>query len=193
MIGKSIFKRRASTRPPESTYVSSQTPDADAWPCVKGFRYLVQDKPAGTIGTDGFTDWNTKDDFFRFTRGRFVRNEAQEMSQRCVRFNMNELARLAAEAVGSHSCVNVEKYPDGMFNKAFLLTMQDGTQVVGKVPNPNAGRPHFTTASEVATMDFVRICSPFRKAHLTSCRLGMSWELQFLKYMPGAPKPMRIR
>lgn len=33
--------------------------------------------------------------------------------------------------------------------------MQDGTQVVGKVPNPNAGRPHYTTASEVATMDFV--------------------------------------
>src|SRR5436305_8863614 len=91
MIGKSIFKRRASTRPPESTYVSIQTPYADAWPCVKGFRYLVQDKPAGTIGTDGFMDWNTKDDFFRFTRGRFVRNEAQEMSQRCVRFNMNEL------------------------------------------------------------------------------------------------------
>ncbi|KAI2825000.1 hypothetical protein CBS147321_5919 [Aspergillus niger] len=25
-----------------------------------------------------------------------------------------------------------------------------------KVPNPNAGRPHYTTASEVATMDFVR-------------------------------------
>jgi hypothetical protein len=24
------------------------------------------------------------------------------------------------------------------------------------VPNPNAGRPHYTTANEVATMDFVR-------------------------------------
>jgi hypothetical protein len=33
--------------------------------------------------------------------------------------------------------------------------MQDGAQVVGKVPNPNAGRAHYTTASEVATMDFV--------------------------------------
>ncbi|KAH8431719.1 uncharacterized protein LDX57_009374 [Aspergillus melleus] len=36
--------------------------------------------------------------------------------------------------------------------------MQDGTQVVGKVPNPNAGRAHNTTASEVATMDFARNC-----------------------------------
>ena len=42
-----------------------------------------------------------------------------------------------------------------MFNKAFLLSMEDGREVVAKVPNPNAGIPHFTTASEVATMDFV--------------------------------------
>lgn len=36
------------------------------------------------------------------------------------------------------------------------MTMDDGREVVAKVPNPNAGIPHFTTASEVATMDFVR-------------------------------------
>jgi len=72
---------------------------------------------------------------------------------------MNELARLSAKAVGSKACVNIEKYPDGMFSKAFLMTMEDGMRVVAKVPNPNAGRVHFTTASEVATMDFVR--TPF--------------------------------
>ncbi|PVH69760.1 hypothetical protein DL98DRAFT_438347 [Cadophora sp. DSE1049] len=78
------------------------------------------------------------------------------MSQRYVRFNVNELARIAVEAVGAKSCVSVEKYPDSMYNKAMLLTMDNGTRVVAKVPNPNAGKPHFTTASEVATMDFVR-------------------------------------
>jgi hypothetical protein len=83
------------------------------------------------------------------------------MSQRNVRFNVNELARLAAEAVGTNSCVSVEKYPDGMYNKAMLLTMDNGTQVVAKVPNPNAGKPHFTTASEVATMDFVCLASMY--------------------------------
>ena len=77
------------------------------------------------------------------------------MSQRYVRFDLDELARLAAEVVGSKSCVSIEKYPDGMYNKALLLTMDDGNQAVAKVPNPNAGRPHRTTASEVATMDFV--------------------------------------
>lgn len=77
------------------------------------------------------------------------------MAQRYVRFNMNELARVAAETVGAAECINIEKCPDGMYNKAFLLTMDNGRQVIGKVPNPNAGLPHFTTASEVATMDFV--------------------------------------
>ena len=48
-----------------------------------------------------------------------------------------------------------------MYNKALLLTMDDGTQAVAKVPNPNAGRPHFTTASEVATMDFSSTVGPF--------------------------------
>jgi hypothetical protein len=37
--------------------------------------------------------------------------------------------------------------------RPFLLTVHDGTQVVGKVPNPNAERAHYTIASEVATVD----------------------------------------
>ncbi|OAL71125.1 hypothetical protein A7D00_4788 [Trichophyton violaceum] len=34
--------------------------------------------------------------------------------------------------------------------------MDNGREVVAKVPNPNASIPRFTTASEVATMDFAR-------------------------------------
>lgn len=79
------------------------------------------------------------------------------MAIRHIEFDMNELAKHAAESIGFTyaQCARIEKFPDGMFNKAFLFTMQDGTQVVGKVPNPNAGRAHYTTASEVASMDFV--------------------------------------
>jgi hypothetical protein len=100
-------------------------------------------------------DWNRYDEFFNFTRARFIRDEDRELAQRRVKFNMNELACLSAKAVGSKECVSIEKYPDGMFSKAFLMTMDDGVQVVGKVPNPNVGLPHYTTASEVATMEFV--------------------------------------
>lgn len=72
------------------------------------------------------------------------------------RFDMNRLASVAANSVGAGQCISIEKYPDGMYNKAFLMTMENGREVVAKVPHPNAGIPHFTTASEVATMDFVR-------------------------------------
>ncbi len=68
---------------------------------------------------------------------------------------MVELSKQAAGAAGSKLCVDIQKLPEGQFNKVFLMTMDDGKQVVAKVPNPNAGRPHYTTASEVATMDFV--------------------------------------
>ncbi|GCB18970.1 hypothetical protein AAWM_01855 [Aspergillus awamori] len=36
------------------------------------------------------------------------------------------------------------------------ITMDNGREIIAKLPNPNAGRPHFTAASEVATMDFSR-------------------------------------
>jgi hypothetical protein len=43
---------------------------------------------------------------------------------------VNELARVAADAIGARTCVGVEKYPDGQYNRAMLLTMDDGRQVV---------------------------------------------------------------
>ena len=49
-----------------------------------------------------------------------------------------------------------------------LLTINDSSQVVAKVPNLNAGLPHFTTASEVATMDFVSFSSNIYTQNLMS-------------------------
>lgn len=77
------------------------------------------------------------------------------MARRRIIFDIDELASVAAKSVGANRCVDIEKCPDGLYNKAYVLTMDDGKQVIGKVPDPNAGIPHYTTASEVATMDFV--------------------------------------
>lgn len=49
------------------------------------------------------------------------------------------------------------KLLEGQHNKAFLMTMNNGDEVVARVPNPNAGPPFYTTASEVASRDFVSI------------------------------------
>ncbi|CAG8189303.1 unnamed protein product [Penicillium olsonii] len=101
-------------------------------------------------------DWNSNDEFFKFTRGRFVVDEAENLQKREIKFDMNRLASVAAESVGATRCISISKYPDGMFNKAFLMSMDDGQEVIAKVPNPHAGAAHFTTASEVATMDFAK-------------------------------------
>ena len=42
-----------------------------------------------------------------------------------------------------------------MNNKAYILTMDNGTEVLAKLPNPYAGPSFYTTASEVATRTFV--------------------------------------
>ena len=102
-------------------------------------------------------DWNKNQDFFRYTAGRFLFDETKQMACRYVQFDMNELVHIATSSTASKSCMAVRKLPEGQYNKAFLLTMDDGKRVIAKVPNPNAGRPHYTTASEVATMDFVSI------------------------------------
>ncbi|KAE8352381.1 kinase-like domain-containing protein [Aspergillus coremiiformis] len=48
------------------------------------------------------------------------------------------------------------KYREGQYNKTFLLTFDNGSEVVAKLPNPNAGPKILTIASEVATMDYAR-------------------------------------
>ncbi|KAI9923366.1 hypothetical protein MW887_010469 [Aspergillus wentii] len=126
------------------------------------------------------TDWNSNDEFFKFTRGRFVVDEEENLRKREVRFDMNRLARVAADSVGASRCISIKKYPDGMFNKAFLMSMDNGREVVTKVPNPNAGIPHFTTASEVATMDFAR------KVLETPAPCVYSWNSQAKSHPVGA-------
>ncbi|PGH15283.1 hypothetical protein AJ80_05636 [Polytolypa hystricis UAMH7299] len=108
--------------------------------------------------SDEFVDANWDDkSFHHYTNGRWLFNESKQLAARSVMFNMTELIRTAAASQGCDisSYINVQKLPEGSFNKAFLIILRDGQQVIAKVPNPNAGLPFYTTASEVATMDFV--------------------------------------
>jgi hypothetical protein len=49
----------------------------------------------------------------------------------------------------------MSKIGEGNFNKVFKLAMHDGSAVMARIPHPNAGPAFYTTASEVATTDFV--------------------------------------
>ncbi|EGD84494.2 uncharacterized protein TERG_00772 [Trichophyton rubrum CBS 118892] len=44
---------------------------------------------------------------------------------------------------------------EGGFHKALLMTLENGTEVVAKIPCPNAGLPMLSTASEAAVLEFV--------------------------------------
>jgi hypothetical protein len=88
---------------------------------------------------------------------RWLWNEPAQLQRRYVNFNLNTLPGIAEKAAGPDAvCVSLTKWPEGNSNKAFLATMRDGKELVVKIPNPNAGPAHYTTASEVATMQYVR-------------------------------------
>lgn len=43
---------------------------------------------------------------------------------------------------------------EGGFSKALLMTMDNGRELVAKLPCPNAGRAMYSTASEAAVLQY---------------------------------------
>lgn len=96
------------------------------------------------------------DKFFRYTAGRWLWDEEKQLQDRFTPFNVLELQRIAAESIGANNCVAMTKLAEGSFNKTFHLKMDNGSTVIARIPHPIAGPKYYTTASEVATIDFVR-------------------------------------
>ncbi|CAL1693832.1 unnamed protein product [Somion occarium] len=94
--------------------------------------------------------------FFRYTSGRWLYNEKEQLAIRYVRFNVDALKKVAAEAVGASYCTDIRKTHEGAFNKIFMLRFDNNAELVAKIPTPLVSPPHLCTASEVATMDYVR-------------------------------------
>ncbi len=103
---------------------------------------------------------NDGGDFFRYTSGRWLWDEERHLQDRYRAFNIEELKAVAAKSLGANECISMVKIGEGNFNKAFRLVMDNGTVGIARIPHPNAGPPTYTTASEVATMDFVRHSNP---------------------------------
>ncbi|KAG6915731.1 hypothetical protein DXG01_010061 [Tephrocybe rancida] len=91
---------------------------------------------------------------FSFTSGHWLRNNDGHTSGRFAPFNVEGLKDVASNVIGS-KVQSIEKLAES-FNRVFLLTSEDGQQVIARIPTPISGPPHFSTASEVATMDFLQ-------------------------------------
>ncbi|KAI1821833.1 kinase-like domain-containing protein [Xylaria intraflava] len=95
-------------------------------------------------------------EFFRYTSGRWLWDEEARLRERYRQFDVHELQEVAAKSVGAETCVSMAKLAEGGFNKVFRLVMDNGLAVVARIPNPKTGSARWTTASEVATMEFAR-------------------------------------
>ncbi|KAJ5950693.1 Mitochondria protein Fmp29 [Penicillium vulpinum] len=83
-------------------------------------------------------------------------NETDRSNERYVKFRPTELQKIAGEALQQDYCSDIAKFAEGGFNKVFLLRAKNGCEVIARIPTPVAGPPYYTTASEVATMNFLR-------------------------------------
>ncbi|KAF3037178.1 hypothetical protein E8E11_006321 [Didymella keratinophila] len=100
-------------------------------------------------------------ELFEYTSGRWIQswNDAFKHSERRRLFNISELKHLAASAVDRSpgDVARFEKLGEGGFNRSFLITMRDGFQLVGRIPYTTTEPKQLVIASEVATMDFLRM------------------------------------
>ncbi|KAE8374444.1 kinase-like domain-containing protein [Aspergillus bertholletiae] len=129
-------------------------------------------------------------ELFEYTSGRWIYNEAVRLAERRRVFNVPELKRLAAESVnqGVNDVARFEKLAEGGFNRTFLVTMNDGFQFIARVPYPITEPKYFVVASEVATLDFLRLHGlPVPKVfgYSATTENAAGTEYIFLEYIHG--------
>ena len=97
----------------------------------------------------------SREDVFRYTNGRFLADEVAQIAKRYVRFDLDKLCDLVTSVSGSQKSpvCKIDKM-EGGFSKALLMMMENGSEVVVKIPCSNAGRPMYSTASEVAVLNY---------------------------------------
>ncbi|GAB7348949.1 hypothetical protein MBLNU459_g7632t1 [Dothideomycetes sp. NU459] len=119
-------------------------------------------------------------------------NEALRRSERHLDFNVDALMKLASKAVGqaTEDLTNVVKIAEGGLNRVFRFTFRDSTTIVARVPYQILLPKSAATASEVATMNFVRshgIPVPRVYAYSSDETNTVGAEYIIMEDMPGHP------
>lgn len=75
------------------------------------------------------------------------------------------------------SSITSYEQKEGSFNRAFILTMNDGKRVVARLPTHITGPPRLTTNSEVATIKNCEYsCSIWRERSFQPCKIPVKSE-----------------
>lgn len=98
-------------------------------------------------------------DCFEYTSGRWIYNDTLRHTERKKTFNVPAFKRLAAQSINrpENDLTGFEKLAEGGFNRTFLITMRDGFKFVARIPFPVTQPKSLLIASEVATMDYLRL------------------------------------
>ncbi|KAF9480667.1 hypothetical protein BDN70DRAFT_920410 [Pholiota conissans] len=112
----------------------------------------------------------SNEDLFRYTSGRWLCNEQRRRALRYQQFNVDALKTVAVSSVGASGATGIRKLAEGRCNKVFLVELTEGRQVIARIPTPLSGPAHLVTASEVATMEFLR-----NRLKLTQVPRVLSW------------------
>lgn len=106
----------------------------------------------------------SREELYTYSNGRFLVNEAHAFSRRHVRFDVDQLCNVAA-AVGLASPIQSIEKMEGGFSKALLMRREDGSEMIAKIPFPIAGPSKYTTASEVAVLEYRKVLVVFMLVH----------------------------
>ncbi|KAL5499063.1 hypothetical protein ACEPAH_1581 [Sanghuangporus vaninii] len=94
---------------------------------------------------------------FRYTSGRWLNRESDKVAEHYTKFNVDALKDVAACASGAQSVTSVTKLAEGGFNRVLLLGLDNGREVVARIPMARVDNTELVvTESDVATMEYVR-------------------------------------
>lgn len=71
------------------------------------------------------------ENLFRYTSGRWLYNEEEQMAQRYIKFDVGALHRVIFDVCGS-PVIGMEK-KEGLFNKSFMCSLADGQMVTARI------------------------------------------------------------
>ncbi|KAI0366138.1 hypothetical protein BV20DRAFT_1002906 [Pilatotrama ljubarskyi] len=116
-------------------------------------------------------DANKEKELFSVTMYRWLHDEERQRAIRHLPFNVQEFVDVALKAANATECVSLNKVQEGprnqlhvqalntdigLHNRVFALKFDNGVEFIAKIPFPTIGPKHLCTASEVATLDFLR-------------------------------------
>ncbi|KAI0761164.1 hypothetical protein BD413DRAFT_647760, partial [Trametes elegans] len=128
-----------------------------------------------------------KHKLFNVTTTRWLYNDEKQRIARHLPFDLDAFTDIAAKAAHANACVSIEKIYErrfwpyfragrvssnprrastGNMNRVFFLKFDNDVEFIAKLPYPAAGPKHYTTASEVATLDYLRTVHGFPVPHV---------------------------